>query len=76
MTRCFVLGAAALVAGLLLSNAASAHPRDIRSFPLASDPGWGYRHPNRCLVWDGYRWLNMCYRGRAYFSPAWVRFHR
>jgi len=86
MKRCFVLGAQALMVALLMSNAALAQPRgDIGvsgfawrpwwSWPLTSDPGWGY-HPNRCMVWDGYRWLNMCYRSRSFYSPAWARFHR
>jgi hypothetical protein len=60
-------GAAALMLALLISNAATAQPWG---------PGWGYyQPPNRCMVWDGYRWLNMCWRSRTFVSPAWTRFH-
>ena len=85
MTRCFVLGAAALMLALLTSNAAPAQPRDDISgfgwrpwwfWPLASAPCWGYYCPNNCMVWDGYRWLNMCYRRPPFVRPAWARFHR
>jgi hypothetical protein len=61
-------GAAALMLALLISNAATAQP---------SDPGWGYyQHPSRCTAWDGYRWLNMCWRSRTFVHPTWARFQR
>jgi hypothetical protein len=81
MSPCFFLGTTALVVGLLASSAASAQPRDdidLTGFGwrVAPDPGWSDRHRYRCWVWDGYRWVNMCYRGRAYVTPPWMRFHR
>ena len=71
MTQRF-FGAAALMLALLMSNAAAAQTRnDIASSAFV----WGYQHPNRCMVWDGYQWLNMCWRSRTFVSPAWARFH-
>jgi hypothetical protein len=69
------LGAAALMLGLLMSNAATAQPRnDIAAYAWVP---WGYyQHPNRCMVWDGYQWLNMCWRSRTFVHPAWSRFRR
>jgi hypothetical protein len=80
MTRLF-FGAAALMVAVLMSDAAPAQPpydrRPLWSWPLTSDPGWSYyQHPNTCMVWDGYRWLNMCWRSRTFVYPAWARFHR
>jgi hypothetical protein len=84
MTKCSLLGAA-LIFGLLVSNAAPAQARDDTGltgwrpwwdWPLAWNFRPPYHHPNRCLVWDGYQWVNLCYRGRRYFSPTWMRFHR
>ena len=77
MTR-RLFGAAALMLALLISNAAAAQTRnDIAPRAFASYPWWGfYQDPNRCMVWDGYRWLNMCWRSRTFVSPAWTRFHR
>jgi hypothetical protein len=68
--------AAALILALLMSNVAAAR-NGITVSGFASYPWWGYdQHPNRCMVWDGYRWLNMCWRARTFVSPAWTRFHR
>jgi hypothetical protein len=76
MTQRF-LGAAAVMLALLMSNAAAAQTRnDIAANVFAGYPWWGYQHPNRCMVWDGYRGLNMCWRSRTFVSPAWTRFHR
>ena len=77
MTQRF-FGAAALMLALLMSNAAAAQVRNgTAATVFAWYPGWGYdRHPNRCMVWDGYQWLNMCWRSRTFVSPAWTRFHR
>jgi hypothetical protein len=60
-------GAAALMLALIC-NASTAQ---------SSNFGWGYyQHPNRCMVWDGYQWLNMCWRPRAFAYPAWARLQR
>jgi hypothetical protein len=53
-------GAAALILALLISNAADAR-------------GWGY-DPSRCIVWDGYQYLNMCWHPRHVVTPPWARF--
>jgi hypothetical protein len=59
--------AAVLTLGLIW-NAGAAQP---------SDPGWSYyHHLSRCTAWDGYRWLNMCWRSRTFVHPAWARFLR
>jgi hypothetical protein len=72
MTQRF-FGPAALMLVLLMSNAAAAQTWN--NIPPAS--WWGYdQHPNRCMVWDGYQWLNMCWRSRTFVRPAWTRFHR
>jgi hypothetical protein len=69
-------GAAALILTLLMSNAAAAR-NGIAAGGFAWYPWWGYyQHPNPCVVWDGYRWLNMCWRSRTFVSPAWTRFQR
>jgi hypothetical protein len=66
MTQRLSAAAAALMLALLVSNAAAAQPLGI---------GLGYyQHP--CFVWDGYRWLNICWRPRTFVRPAWARFHR
>ena len=72
-----VCGAAALVGALLVSNVASAR-NDVAASGFGWYPGRGYyvQHPNPCVVWDGYRWLNMCWRSRTFVSPAWTRFQR
>jgi len=62
------LGATALMLALLTSNAAVAQTRN-------DVPRWGYPQLNRCMVWDGYQWLNMCWRARTFVSPEWTRFH-
>src|SRR5215467_4627914 len=70
--------AAALMLALLMSNAAAAQTRnDIAAGGFAWNPWWGYyQHPNPCMAWDGYRWLNMCWRSRTFVTPPWSRFHR
>jgi hypothetical protein len=74
MTQRF-LSAAAVMLALLMSNAAAAQTQnDIAWSAFARHP-WGYPRPNRCMAWDGYQWLNMCWRSRAFVSPAWARFH-
>ena len=77
MTQRF-FGAAALMLALLISNAAAAQTRnDIAPVFSRGYPWWGYyQDPNRCMVWDGYQWLNMCWHSRTFVSPAWTRFHR
>jgi hypothetical protein len=77
MTQRF-FGAAALMLALLMSNAAAAQTRtDIAASAFAWYPWSGYyQHPNPCMVWDGYQWLNMCWRPRTFVRPAWGRFHR
>ena len=77
MTQRF-FGAAALMLALLMSNAAAAQTRnDIVPVSSRGYPLWGDdQHPNRCMVWDGYQWLNMCWRSRIIVHPAWARFHR
>lgn len=71
-------GAAALMLALLISNAAAAQSRnDIAASSFAWYSPWGYyQHPNHCIVWDGYRWLNLCWRSRTFVSPGWARFRR
>jgi hypothetical protein len=70
-----LLGAAAVTLALLMSNAAAAQSwNDIPGIASARAP-WGYQRPNRCMAWDGYQWLNMCWRSRTFVSPAWTRFH-
>jgi hypothetical protein len=73
-----LFGAAALTLALLMSNAAAAQTRnDIATGGFAWDPWWGYyQPPNPCMAWDGYRWLNMCWRSRTFVTPPWARFHR
>ena len=69
-------GAAALMLALLMSNAAAAEPRNnIAASGFAWHRGY-YQHPNPCIVWDGYRSLNMCWRSRTFVHPAWARFQR
>jgi hypothetical protein len=70
--------AAALTLALLMSNAAPAQSREeVAARVFAPYPReWGHYHPNRCTVWDGYQWLNMCWRSRSIVRPAWTRFHR
>jgi hypothetical protein len=71
-----LLGAAALMLVLLASNAATAQTR-YDFAPTVFTPWLGYYpHPNRCMVWDGYQWLNMCWRSRTFVHPAWSRFQR
>jgi hypothetical protein len=66
-------GAAALMLALLMSNVAGAQTwNNITS----GYPWWGDQQSNRCMVWDGYQWLNMCWRARTFVRPAWTRFHR
>jgi len=76
MARC--LQAAVLLVALLMSNAVSAQPRgDVGDW--AWRPRWGWPMASsayRCLAWDGYQWLNMCYRSRPFVYPAWARFQR
>ena len=59
--------AAALTLALLMSNAAEAKSKWHRGY---------YQYPNQCIVFDGYQWLNMCWRSRAFDFPAWARFQR
>ena len=68
MTQRF-LSAAALMLALLMSNAAAAQAWNVAT-------GWGYQPLNRCIAWDGYQWLNMCWRSRTFVTPSWARFHR
>ena len=77
MTQRF-FGPAALMLALLMSNAAAAQTRnDFAPGVFAGYPWLGYyQHPDPCMVWDGYRWLNMCWRSRKFVFPAWARFHR
>jgi hypothetical protein len=77
MTQRF-FGAAAVMLALLTSNAAPAQTRnDIAPESSPGYPWWGYYQPlNRCMVWDGYQWLNMCWRSRTIVRPPWARFHR
>jgi hypothetical protein len=77
MTQRF-FGAAILTLALLMSNAAAAQTRNHSAAgAFAWYPWLGYhQHPNRCMAWDGYQWLNMCWRSRTFVSPAWARFHR
>ena len=77
MTHRF-FGATALTLALLMSNAAAAQARnDNAANAFAWYPWWGYnQHPNRCMVWDGYQWLNMCWRSRTFVFPPWARFRR
>ena len=77
MTQRF-FGATALVLALLMSNAAAAQTwNDIAPVSSRGYPWWGYyQDPNRCMVWDGYQWLNMCWRSRTFVRPAWARFQR
>jgi len=60
-------GAAALMLALICNSATAQPP----------DPAWGhYQHASRCMAWDGYRWLNMCWHSRTFVHPAWARFRR
>ena len=68
MTQRF-LSTAGVMLALLMSNAAAAQTRN-------NGPWWGYQQPNRCMVWDGYQWLNMCWRSQTFVRPPWARFHR
>jgi len=61
------LSAAALMLVLLMSNAAAAQTWNVA-------PWRGYRQPDRCMAWDGYQWLNMCWRPRTFITPPWSRF--
>ena len=73
MTQRF-FGAAILTLALLMSNAAAAQTRNsIVASASAWVPWWGYH--NRCMVWDGYQWVNLCWRSRSFVQPAWTRFH-
>jgi len=71
-------GAAALMLSLLISNAAAAQTRsDVAAGAFAWYPWWGYyQQPSGCMAWDGYRWLNMCWRSRTFVSPPWSRLRR
>jgi hypothetical protein len=74
-----LFGAAALILALLMSNAAAAQARnDTAASAFAWYPWWGYyyQQPNPCMVWDGYQWLNMCWRSRTFVRPPWARFRR
>jgi hypothetical protein len=66
-------GAAALILALLMSNAAAAQTWS--NMTSISSRGWGY-DPSRCIVWDGYQYLNMCWRPRLVVTPPWARFLR
>jgi hypothetical protein len=71
-----LFGAALLMSALVLSNAATAQQNYIVAGGFGWYP-WGYyQHPNHCVVGDGYRWLNMCWRSRTFVSPPWTRFRR
>jgi hypothetical protein len=74
MARC--LRAALLLAVFLMSDVVSAQPLGgVADF--AWRPRWPVASgPHRCLAWDGYQWLNMCYRSRTFVHPAWGRFQR
>jgi hypothetical protein len=61
------LSAAALMLVLLMSNAVAAQTRNNALW-------WDYQQLNRCMAWDGYQWLNMCWRPRTFVGPAWTRF--
>jgi hypothetical protein len=75
MTQRF-LHATALTLALVVSNAAAAQTRaDIATGAFARYPGWSYRQLHRCMAWDGYQLLNMCWRSRTFVSPAWARLH-
>jgi hypothetical protein len=71
-------GAAALMLALFISNGAAAQSRNnIAANGFARYPEWDYyQQADRCIVWDGYRWLNMCWRSRTFVYPAWARFRR
>ena len=75
MTR-RILAATALMLTVLMSSAVAQTRNDIAANVFAGHPWWGYQHPNRCMVWDGYQWLNMCWRSRSIVRPAWTLFHR
>lgn len=65
------LGTAALLVSLLISDLAWADGglSRRRAWPVASSP-------HGCLAWDGYQWLNMCYRSRTFVFPWWAHFQR
>jgi len=64
------LGTAALLVSLFISHVAWADGGGAwRRGPMTSGP-------HRCLAWDGYQLLNMCYRSRAFVFPTWARFQR
>lgn len=69
-------GAATLMLALLMSNAAGAEPRNTAAGSAFAWHRGHYQYPNPCIVWDGYQWLNMCWRSRAFAFPAWAHFHR
>jgi hypothetical protein len=72
-----LLSAPAVMLAMLMSNAAAAQTQnDIAASAFARYPSWGYQFPNQCMVWDGYQWVDMCWRPRAFFQPAWSRFRR
>jgi len=68
-------GAATLMLALLMSNAAAAGTRNTAGSAFAWHRAH-YQYPNPCIVFDGYQWLNMCWRSRAFAFPAWSRFQR
>jgi hypothetical protein len=64
------LGTAALLVSLLISHVAWADGAGAwRRWPTTL-------RPNRCLAWDGYQLLNMCYRSPTFVFPAWAHFQR
>jgi hypothetical protein len=77
MTQRF-LSVLAVMLALLMSNAATAQARnDVAASVFAWVPSRGhYQYLKRCVVWDGYQWLNMCWRSRTFVRPAWARFQR
>jgi hypothetical protein len=71
------LSAVAVMLIMVMSNAAAAQTRsDIAANAFAWYPSWSYQPPNRCIVWDGYQWVDLCWRPRAFFRPAWSLFRR
>ena len=71
-----ILAATALMLTVLMSSAVAQTRNDVPG-AFAWYPWWGYgQHPNPCMVWDGYQWLNMCWRSQTFVRPAWTRFRR
>jgi hypothetical protein len=86
MTWRVILIAAAMTLALATSNAVRAQPRNVVGvndfawdqwviWPLPSDPV-GIHYYYGCAAWDGYRWLNMCYRSPKFVRPAYAQLHR